>query len=356
MLPLLVRVSRPYYYLVTLWLYLMPTGGRFDVLATSYFWLGIAYCTLPLNLLCYWMNDVADVVVDRNNARKGGQLLGAKEDAARLRSVGPAVALVQLPFLTAFATLCGARIWPWFGGVVLVNWLYNFGPHLSSGRHAPLDLVCPCGYLLVILLGSWLNGLPIPPPRSWGHAALLVVRTQVPRPSRAPASPKPRPSREPPAPPLCLPAMHVPTPAPDAYAASLVLCCVQLWIQTFDLEDDAAAARRTTAVRLGLRGSQLVLSALLVAEIAFVYACFDNWPLRSFSAASLVLLGAQYYLQPPSSKAAAAGDGFRGTTPVAKPAAMSAEAINTTFLVLGLGGLGLMGRVWLDAAFVAKTI
>lgn len=179
MLSLLLRVSRPYYYLVTLWLYLMPTGGHYELLTTPTFWLGFAYCTLPLNLLCYWMNDLADVAVDRDNARKGGHLLGAKENAARLRSIGYVVALMQPPFLIAFSLVCGARIWPWFGGVVLVNWLYNFGPQLSSGRHAPLDLACPCGYLLVVYLGSWLNGLPPPPSRSWAHAALLVVRTQV---------------------------------------------------------------------------------------------------------------------------------------------------------------------------------
>lgn len=82
-----------------------------------------------------------------------------------------------------------------------------------------------------------------------------------------------------------------------------------------------------------------MLCVLLVAETAFVHACFSNWPLRSFSAASLALLGGQVAL---GSRAAAGAS----TTP------MSAQAINTTFLVLGVGGLGLMGRVWLDAAFV----
>ena len=31
---------------------------------------------------------------------------------------------------------------------------------------------------------------------------------------------------------------------------------------------------------------------------------------------------------------------------------MSPSTVNATFLVLGLGGLGLMLRVWIDAAFV----
>ena len=82
---LALRVSRPYYYLVTLWLYILPTGGHVELLTTPAFWLGVAYCTLPLNLMCYLMNDLADVDVDKHNERKGGELLGAKEDGGALR-------------------------------------------------------------------------------------------------------------------------------------------------------------------------------------------------------------------------------------------------------------------------------
>ena len=103
-LALVLRVSRPYYYLVTLWIYLMPTGGRFELFGSPTFWLGVAYCTLPLNLLCYLMNDLADVAIDADNPRKGGPLLGAKETAARLRAAAPIAAALQLPFLVAFAT------------------------------------------------------------------------------------------------------------------------------------------------------------------------------------------------------------------------------------------------------------
>ena len=206
LIPLALRISRPYYYLVTLWLYLLPTGGRYELFSTYPFWLGLAYCTLPLNLLTYLMNDYADVAVDADNPRKGGALLGAKEDAARLRAVVPIAAVVQLPFLLAFAALCGAVTWPWFLAVVFVNWLYNFGPRLSSGHYPPLDLFCPCGYLLVILLSCWLNNLPYPPQKSFMHAAILVVRTQLwiqtpddrrpPwRPRRAGCAPLPTPQR-----------------------------------------------------------------------------------------------------------------------------------------------------------------
>ena len=55
---------------------------------------------------------------------------------------------------------------------------------------------------------------------------------------------------------------------------------------------DAAAGRRNTAVLLGRRGANAALVAVLLAENAFVQAHFGHsWPLRSFSAGSLALLG-----------------------------------------------------------------
>ena len=82
---LAVAVSRPYYWLVTCWLYLLPTGGRYELFGQPAFWVGLLYCTFPLNLLCYLMNDSADVSVDSSNPRKGGMLLGAKANPAALR-------------------------------------------------------------------------------------------------------------------------------------------------------------------------------------------------------------------------------------------------------------------------------
>ena len=174
----------------------------------------------------------------------------------------------------------------WFSAVLLVNWLYNFGPRLSSNL-APLDVICPCGYLLVVPLSSWLNGLPDPPLRSWAHAGVLVLRTQ-------------------------------------------------LWLQTFDADADADADRRTSAVLLGVRRAQTALAALLAAETALVFCAFENWPLRSFSAISMALLVAQ---------------ALPARSPPVK-ATISRTGVYAVFVLLGLGGLGLMVRVWLDGTFL----
>lgn len=283
----LFKLSRPYFWLVTFWLYLLPTGQRWDLWSSVPFWFGLAYSTLPLNLLCYLMNDLSDIEVDKHNPRKGGPLLGIRAGAGSLWAAVRWTAAVQVPFLLFFAASFGvARCAAWFAAVVLVNWLYNFGPRLS-GNYAPLDLLCPCGYMLVVPLSCWLNGLPLPPGRAWAHMLFFVVRSQ-------------------------------------------------LWIQTFDVQTDRASGRRTTAVLLGHRGAQRLLGLLLAAELSFVLGFFSDWALRSFSAASLGLLGVQVALQ------------ARQATEAAQP---TAATINATFAGLGLGGYGLLVQVWLNGSF-----
>lgn len=279
-----VKVSRPYFWLVTLWLYLLPTGQRYDLWARGRFWVGLLYCTMPLNLLCYLMNDLSDVQVDEMNPRKGGVLLvGVRARAAALRTAVPWAVAMQFGFLAAICCVCGTiKTVLWFGCVVLVNWMYNFGPRLSS-RYAPLDLICPCGYMLVIPLSCALNALPLPALRAWVHTLFFILRSQ-------------------------------------------------LWIQTFDIAHDALNGRQTSAVLLGLRGARMLLAVFLVAESAYVHAYFADWALRSFSLASLVLLAMQVAV----GKAAE------------KP---SAVTINATFIILGLGGYGLLVQVWLNGAF-----
>jgi len=181
----LLKLSRPYFWLVTFWLYLLPTGRRFDLLSSGWFWCGFAYSTLPLNLLCYLMNDLADVAVDRDNPRKGGALLGIRAQLPALRSAVGWCSAVQVPFLLAFAYSFGAvRCALWFAGVFAVNWLYNFGPRLSS-NYAPLDLICPCGYMLVIPLRRAAS------PALWPRCAAPPATASAPSRRPSPCVPSP---------------------------------------------------------------------------------------------------------------------------------------------------------------------
>ena len=165
----LLGVSRPYFWLVTAWLYLLPTGRRSHIWSSGRFWTGALFVTLPLNMLVYLMNDLADVRIDTASVRKrsafGG--VGSVTSAVQLRELVPYVAAAQVPFALIFTFWLGLPATAgWFSAMLLVNWAYNFGPRLSS-RAAPLDLLCPCGYMLVIPLSCELCDLPLPPRAAW---------------------------------------------------------------------------------------------------------------------------------------------------------------------------------------------
>lgn len=76
----LVQVSRPGWWLVTVWLYIAPTGQRWDLLTSSTFWLGLLYVCFPINLMVYGINDYADFFhgddLDGQNDRKGNFFFG----------------------------------------------------------------------------------------------------------------------------------------------------------------------------------------------------------------------------------------------------------------------------------------
>ena len=180
-----LKTSRPYFWLVTVWLYLLPTGQHYELLSSAIFWVGVLYCTYPLNLLCYLMNDIADIANDKGNRRKGtpgqpGYIMGTRGlSDDQLYGIVSWTAMVQAPFLLVFMVTCS--VWftvIWFAAVFGVNWLYNFGPQFS-GNFAPLDLLCPCGYVLTIFLSCKLNNVALPLWTTWLHALILVIRSQL---------------------------------------------------------------------------------------------------------------------------------------------------------------------------------
>ena len=72
------QVSRPGFWSITLWLYLLPTGGGAGgtntggaALMGCSFWAGLVFCGAPLNLMVYLWNDLVDQDTDRVNPRKG---------------------------------------------------------------------------------------------------------------------------------------------------------------------------------------------------------------------------------------------------------------------------------------------
>jgi hypothetical protein len=120
-----LHTSRPGLWLVTLWVYLMPTGGMHEVFNTVQFWVGLFYCCLPLNLLVYAWNDLFDFNCDKHNPRKQGLLVGSLNKVRRrqLRRncvplVTPPPTLGATPSPSASARFCGSwwayrsHFWP----------------------------------------------------------------------------------------------------------------------------------------------------------------------------------------------------------------------------------------------------
>lgn len=125
-----IEASRPPFWFVTVFLYLVPCGGYDRLLALSQtraFLVGLVYCTFPINLLTYAWNDYGDQAVDAFNPRKGQLLFGTKgvanQTLARLILVA---LLLQVPFGMYFASIIGWIDTLYYGAVVILsNYLYN---------------------------------------------------------------------------------------------------------------------------------------------------------------------------------------------------------------------------------------
>src|ERR1700679_391467 len=111
-----IKVSRPGFWLTSIWFYILPVAGR-AVTHSAPFWLGVFYVTLPLGLLIYGWNDAVDFEADRLNPRKDTFLFGARPNAAQIAGLPWRIALVQAPFLLLFTQWLGWRAPVWFGAL-----------------------------------------------------------------------------------------------------------------------------------------------------------------------------------------------------------------------------------------------
>ncbi|KAF4691093.1 hypothetical protein FOZ60_016196 [Perkinsus olseni] len=62
-----LKISRPIIWFNIVPYYLLPLGGRLDLLATWRFWLGLLYFTFPVSIMMFGINDMADTDVDKYN-------------------------------------------------------------------------------------------------------------------------------------------------------------------------------------------------------------------------------------------------------------------------------------------------
>lgn len=180
-----LKVSRPGWWIVTIWLYVAPSQG----LGTK-FWVGLAYVCLPLNATMYGLNDYADVEFDVTNERKGNWVFGPKGmTRLQLRRV------LRIALVSTFIPLVSWGWWEgrlvrylvWYVLGMIINVAYNFPilGHLSQRGPWEIPLVY-VGFGMVTVLSYWLNGNYSQLTlcfgcnvRYWIHLWFLVLRTQL---------------------------------------------------------------------------------------------------------------------------------------------------------------------------------
>jgi len=210
----LLQVSRPGFFHLTAIPYALPTFRDPSVLLSSQGIMGLLFVLLPLNLLVYSFNDYKDVDIDRKNPRKGG-LHGAQASKSDLRTcmmVSVVALLVLMPLLTS------DPVWSlkWNACVILVNWVYNFGPQLS--RVPILDMFPPLGYLGTCVMSAKVLDIPNLDPWVFYYLAVMVFRTQ-------------------------------------------------LWLQRMDIDADRSVGKYTTAVFVGSTPAAVGVILFLASEI-----------------------------------------------------------------------------------------
>jgi 4-hydroxybenzoate polyprenyltransferase len=60
-----LKASRPGLWFPTIWLYMLPLAGQ--PLTGVAFWVGLLWCSFPLNHMVYGWNDCVDAETDRQN-------------------------------------------------------------------------------------------------------------------------------------------------------------------------------------------------------------------------------------------------------------------------------------------------
>ncbi len=234
----LLKISRPGFWLTTLWFYLLPFAGR-DMFSNPAFWLGATYVCFPLGLLLYGWNDLSDARTDALNPRKDSWLFGARPDE-EMRSRLPAlIVLVQAPFVIAFVAIAGVKMVFWCAMVLATNAAYNT---LGFKQRPILDILNQAGYVLVFVLASWLCYVPQ----------------------------------------LNLPAMIF---------SGLFAMISHTFGQLMDVEPDKFAGRHSTAVLLGVRPTKWLLVVMMLIEAALAWSYFSGWYVALF-----MLAGALFFI------------------------------------------------------------
>jgi 4-hydroxybenzoate polyprenyltransferase len=229
----LFQVARPGLWSTTALFYLMPLGHS-NVFVSGRFWLGLFFVLLPLGFLLYGVNDIVDAQADILNPRKGTFLFGSRGVREQLGALKWQIAVVQIPFVTAFLFLVGPRILWWYAALLLAVGLYN-APRFGWKGRPPLDVLIQASYLLVFVLSSWLNKAAQLPWQTFLFGALFAMHSHV-------------------------------------------------FGEVMDMEPDRLSGRRTTATLIGRIPAKLLIAGLLSVETGLICFYFRDRVITGFLA------------------------------------------------------------------------
>lgn len=221
-----LKVSRPGLWFATVWLYLLPTS-QMNVASTWEFWYGLFYICFPLNFMTYGWNDIVDHEVDALNPRKDNFWFGAKADYGQLKVLWKAILVVQLLFYPMLIYIGGFPLIVLLLLFLLINGLYNL-PEIGLRSIPPLELLCQFGYLLIVPLSVYVNNTAEIPITTYLYLFLFAIQSH-------------------------------------------------LMGEVMDIEPDRATGRVTTATKIGMKNTKLLIIGIVVLELVLLITVYQEY-------------------------------------------------------------------------------
>jgi len=221
-----LKVSRPGLWFATAWLYLLPTS-QMDIWQQPSFWIGFLYITFPLNFLVYGWNDMVDQETDASNPRKDSYWFGARGSQEQLQNLWKALLVVQLICMPYFIWEYGYQMALLFGGLLLINTLYNL-PERGLRSQPPLELLCQIGYLLIAPFSIMVNQTEALPAMTYFYLFLFAIQSH-------------------------------------------------LIGEVMDIEPDRKAGRVTTATIWGMKKTKMLIIFIVSMEVALLLVYFEEY-------------------------------------------------------------------------------
>ncbi|KAF4657934.1 hypothetical protein FOL47_008238 [Perkinsus chesapeaki] len=280
-----LQLSRPGLWFVLAWFFVWPTGGYWAVCSTPQFLIGFFYCTFPLNLFTYGLNDMVDFDTDQLNDRKGNYYFGAKASQAELAELPLIIILCNLfPIAALVAITDNLKPFMWLALYMLSNVLYNVPPFALS-RKGPWEI--PCVMMSVVFLALFsceLNNVPLP-----SLEVLAILRRVVIFNSTVILLAH------------CAWLFHV-----------LAVARSELYAEILDREDDAKVGKRTTAVKAGRMWTSLLTCTLTFCHMLVSYFMLKSTLLSVYYIADIAFfISYEEVLYSKSSSAKFAGRVFK---------------------------------------------